>query len=738
MSIYTATTKSIETLIEEQSKEFNLGAYSFNAISEALLKAQASMAKSFGATQKEIFGLRKEISVAAPEVVRLGGTLDDVTKLQEGVADGLGTNTILLGETTAQLFAAGKVFGKTSTEIGKTVADFEKIGISAGVVGDKLNIAANQARRIGANTSAVYTQISQNLDNLNKYGFQNGIEGLTRMAAKATALRIDMRDISYFAEKVYTPEGAIETVAALQRMGAAVGDLADPFRLMYMAQEDMEGLLNSVTKMSDKFAYFDEQSKEFKIFPNAKRDLREISQALGINQSTLNDMIIGQAKLQKMGGEIRLQNITDEDRLLISSLATMDKTTGKYQVKVEGVTKMVSELNSKDLEALQREPKTLEDLAREQLTAQQTLVALYSSQSMMFRSLELGGKIPDQLAQTLKGVTNTMSDLGKITTNPRSIRGGIDNTDLVLSQAVNLLSQVAKGTISSNEINDKIKNIFIQQETLFKNLITKVEVFDFKTQFSGYISSNNTVVNTLGLAATKLDSLINDIHTGVVQPLKDEIEKAKRPKTIEDVKNMIPTGQQTGQPTGQPIGQQTGISSYQQNLALTPTDKENSQNLITTLASIQSGIQTLGQSKLQNEQNLVPAFPGKDNSQNLTTTLTSNNIEQRNTQLFSGTQNTINQNQNNPVLSTISYLANIDRKPPEVETRLTDINVNNKNEVNGQIALVLSYNGNEIKIDDMTVNQIIKNPEFISYVKGQINDSKPKSQFDAVPNYAQS
>jgi len=690
---YTATTKSIKELREDVHNEFVEGEYSRMAISEAILKAQADISKLFGTAQKEIIGLRKELTVAAPEVVRLGGSFKDVIDLQKGVSEGLQTNTILFGDTTAQLFAAGKVFGKIPVEMGKAVVDFEKIGISADVLGDKLNIAANQARRIGVNTAAVYTQISQNLDKLNQYGFQNGIEGLTRMATKSAALRIDMREMAYFAEKVYTPEGAIETVAALQRMGAAVGDLADPFKLMYMAQEDMEGLLNSISKMSDKFAYFDEQSKEFKIFPNAKRDLREISMALGINQDTINTIIMGQAKLQKMGGEIRLQNITEEDRLLISSLATMDKTTGKYQVKVEGgQQKMVSELNSKDLEFLQRQPKTMEDIAREQLTAQETLVALFTSQGMTLRSLELGGKLPDQYAELLKAGANTLSDFTKITTSPKGIRSGIDNTDFILSEMASLFKQVVGNTISQSEVTDKIKNLVTGQEKLFQDLLTKINAFEFQTQFNSYVSSSNNLVNTIAEAAVTFNDFVKETNEVLIKPLK---------KQLEDLNN---------------IRDSKDLEKFTDQFKPNKTAYNNNQS---------------------DPQIFLSAFTDKEKPQNLSTTLTSNNIEQRNTQLFSGTQNTINQNQNNPVLSTISYLANIERKTPEVGTRPTDINVNNKNEVNGQIALVLSYNGNEIKIDDMTVNQIIKNPEFISYVKGQINDSKPKSQFDALPNYAQ-
>jgi hypothetical protein len=57
---------------------------------------------------------------------------------------------------------------------------------------------------------------------------------------------------------------------------------------MYLASEDTEELQNQVVKMTQKFTYFDEKTKEFKVFPNAKRDLREIEKATGI---AYNDLI---------------------------------------------------------------------------------------------------------------------------------------------------------------------------------------------------------------------------------------------------------------------------------------------------------------------------------------------------------------------------------------------------------------------------------------------------------------
>jgi hypothetical protein len=51
---------------------------------------------------------------------------------------------------------------------------------------------------------------------------------------------------------------------------------------MYLASEDTEELQNQIVKMTEQFTYFDESTKEFKVFPNAKRDLREIAKETGI------------------------------------------------------------------------------------------------------------------------------------------------------------------------------------------------------------------------------------------------------------------------------------------------------------------------------------------------------------------------------------------------------------------------------------------------------------------------
>ena len=52
-----------------------------------------------------------------------------------------------------------------------------------------------------------------NIDMAQKFTFQDGINGLKRMAEQATAIKWDMQQTASFADKVSTVEGSIKTGA---------------------------------------------------------------------------------------------------------------------------------------------------------------------------------------------------------------------------------------------------------------------------------------------------------------------------------------------------------------------------------------------------------------------------------------------------------------------------------------------------------------------------------------------
>ena len=140
---------------------------------------------------------------------------------------------------------------------------------------------------LGGNTKQVFKVVTDNMDQLNRYQFDGGVQGLTRMAAQASMLRYDMRETFRLADTLYKPERAVEVAAAFQRLGLAVGDLGDPFRLMSDSINNPEGLQDSLVQMTKQFTYFDDKTKTFKISPDGVLRLKELQEQTDYNNNLL-------------------------------------------------------------------------------------------------------------------------------------------------------------------------------------------------------------------------------------------------------------------------------------------------------------------------------------------------------------------------------------------------------------------------------------------------------------------
>ena len=220
--------------------------------------------------------------------------------------------------------------------------------------------------------------VNTNMKNMNKYNFADGVVGLAKMAAQASMLRFEMSDTFNFAEKVMNPEGAINTAAALQRLGLAVGQLGDPFALMNDAINDPGALQDSLIKATKQFVQFDEKTKSFKINPQGMLTLREMETETGISYDNLAKSALAAADLDKRLSFINpaLNFDKPEDKELLANMATMGEG-GEYIVQLKNdktgeVDKIkLSEITNEELKALRKQqdekPKTLEEIQISQL-----------------------------------------------------------------------------------------------------------------------------------------------------------------------------------------------------------------------------------------------------------------------------------------------------------------------------------------------------------------------------------
>jgi len=112
-------------------------------------------------------------------------------------------------------------------------------------------------------------------------------------------LRFDMNQTFQLAEKVLSPEGAIQVASAFQRLGVSVGNLVDPFQLMNQSINDPSGLQDSLAQMTKQFSYFDEETKTFKINPQGVLTINEIANQTQMSAKELREMSLAALELDR-------------------------------------------------------------------------------------------------------------------------------------------------------------------------------------------------------------------------------------------------------------------------------------------------------------------------------------------------------------------------------------------------------------------------------------------------------
>ena len=122
---------------------------------------------------------------------------------------------------------------------GKMAGNMNLFGLG---VKDSMNIFAEMtelSRRTGVSASVTAKKFESNLKIANTYNFKNGVEGVKQMTVEATKLGIKMESVAALADKVSSPEGAIETAAKLQVLGGSFAQMADPMMLLNQGITDM-------------------------------------------------------------------------------------------------------------------------------------------------------------------------------------------------------------------------------------------------------------------------------------------------------------------------------------------------------------------------------------------------------------------------------------------------------------------------------------------------------------------
>lgn len=420
---------------------------------------------TFFQNRERISEIKRTIADATPSVAMFGGQLEDVSRTLSEVAEASNRNVLLSVEQVGKLFGASKILGKSVEEITDSFLD---VGKQLNNITDDIEKSINYIQSIGGNAKDVMRDVLRNTENLNKFNFENGVMGLTRMAAKAALLRIDMQQTFNFAEGLASPEKAIEMASTFQRLGVAAGTLVDPFALMYKSIMDPEGLQNALVDLSKRFVEFNAETGNFNINPAGILQMRELAQQAGIGFDQFAKMALSSAELDKRISEISFEyKGSEEDLMFLANMAQFKG--GEYVVTIRGEEKALREVTAQEFAELKKvqeeSPKTLEDIARGQMNVQDNILATTRA---IAQKILLGVTSQDVLQNLAEDLRQGLRTTGKIlyegTPEVSQLRDVFSEpVEYLKDTAALLLKGATTGRLSEEEVsrNEKMQEDFL-------------------------------------------------------------------------------------------------------------------------------------------------------------------------------------------------------------------------------------------------------------------------------------
>jgi hypothetical protein len=378
--------KSIKGAFEEFKGQFK-------GLSDQLaqfdVQAKKVVGDTFGQGSNYANKIRISIAEAVKETANLGYTTSDYAQMLIQISTSLQRNVDLSSTQLENMVLFADAAGISAEQVGKLVAGFEDIGFGAEGALKEMDGMAKTARSYGVNVSQYMGVIAENIGLMNKYKFKDGVDGLANMVAKAQALRINVNTVAQLAEKFLDPAGAIDAAASLQMMGGAFSSLADPFQLMNMAQNDIDGLFDSITEAAGASASFNEETGQFELSALEMRRLRGVAKELGMEYDQLAKGSLNFAARQEKLSQLEFfdfsltDNLEEKDREFLASVGQLDKGGElKFAVKRGEETELVSatELTKSEIEKLRKQQiddgKSNKDIALDQRDILQNLYNL--------------------------------------------------------------------------------------------------------------------------------------------------------------------------------------------------------------------------------------------------------------------------------------------------------------------------------------------------------------------------
>ena len=434
----------------ELQKAFEAASKPADRIADAIGEmsdAAEKLNNAFLQSRTRLDEMNDAVAKAAAGVIRLGGKISDVNDTMIGIADGARRNVIATEDQVSKLYAATRILDGSTKDL---VENFANVGIGVSQIGTNLEHSIEYIQSVGLNAKTVMGDVTQNMDMMNRFNFSDGVQGLTKMAAQASMLRFDMQNTANFADKVMSPEGAIEAAAGFQRLGVNIGNLVDPFALMNDSINNPGALQDSIIKATKQYTEFDEKTKSFKINPQGILMLKEMADVTGISAKELSKTALAAADLDERLSAISpsIQFDKPEDKQLLANMATMKD--GEYVVQIKDDKGAIEYKKLGDITA-----DEFKELRKKQDEAPKTLEEIQIGQLDVLKNIEKA--ISGNVAKVSYGVAGSSFIRGNTVGAGRITRAVTNSVDKNVPETADIIKGV-------NSVVNKMSEVFKQLE----------------------------------------------------------------------------------------------------------------------------------------------------------------------------------------------------------------------------------------------------------------------------------
>jgi len=537
------TTSSFEPGSGEGSFIKRAGKAAAEAINpENFIKGLKELENAATQTSRTIFGqigaasdlIQKTTAESYKNTIAIGATLEDNINIYKAIATSLQRNVFLTNEQLESLVTIQRTTNLTAEEIGKMVTGFQDLGRGTDAAIESIEGLTKTARGYGLNVNTFLKSVGENIKLVNSYGFQDGVEGLGRMVARAQALRINFDKVTSLAGELLNPEKAIELAASFQTLGGEIGALGDPFKLMYMAENDMEGLQNAIIDTAKSAVMFNEETGEFKLSGVEMRRLRAQADALGMSYEDLANTAVKAAKEQRVMEALDFTGLNEEQKQLVANLGEIGKN-GEIKLKLPGFEGSIEDFTN----LTESQQKKLYDAIEKQNETQQLTEKEIAAKSL---------SIQDQQLVVLRDIKSA----GLLAGGYLSAEEGSTGEDLE-----SLMRAVAKST--GEQTTQTIEQFVTQGE--------------FKKSVTSFITGSASFVTDLGNSVTQFTAAITQLTERLpgamsnqlnlddpVNQFKDSLENLTvSMQSAVEFFNVIPRGGGGGGTSPGPTGGSEGV-----------------------------------------------------------------------------------------------------------------------------------------------------------------------------------